>query len=206
MSNSFEVTTTRQLQKLYGQVNPISLAKETAALTPEYKKWLQSSPFFSLATIGPEGLDCSPRGDAENQVLRILDDKTLIIPDRRGNNRLDSLQNIVEDPRVALLFLIPGVKECLRINGSASLTTDPDLTSLFEMRGTLPKLVIKIEIKAVYFQCARSIIRSELWSETKLSQKPNVPTAGQMTKGAKTDFDAKAYDQSLLARQKDSLY
>jgi len=206
MPTTHLIKTVQELKKLYDDVNPNSLAKETPRLTPEYEKWLQSSNFFSLATVGVEGLDCSPRGDKTGQLHHIIDSENLAIPDRRGNNRIDSLQNIIEDPRVALLFFIPGVNECLRINGLATLTTDPQFINRFDVSGKLPKLVILVKIQSVYFQCARAIIRSNLWSSENQLNSSGVPTAGQMTKGAKSDFDADAYDRVLPTRQKDSLY
>ena len=132
------ITTLEALEALYGEVNRNSLAKECAGLTPAYRRWLEASRFCALASAGPGGLDCSPRGDAQGQLFRILDERTLAIPDRRGNNRLDSLRNIIADPRVALLFLIPGVKETLLINGRASITTEPALLASFAKAGKPP--------------------------------------------------------------------
>ena len=126
MSSSHSITTLQALESLYGATNENSLAKETAALTPAYRRWIEASRFFAISSAGAAGLDCSPRGDAKGQLIRVLDDKTLAIPDRRGNNRLDTLKNILMDPRVGLLFLIPGINETLRINGRATITADPE--------------------------------------------------------------------------------
>lgn len=190
----------------YGEVNANSLAKETDRLTPAYRQWIEAAPFLAIATSGAGGLDCSPRGDATGQLFAVLDDRTLAIPDRRGNNRLDTLKNIVADPRVALLFLVPGINETLRINGRAVVTTDPDLTGRFAVGDKRPVTVILVSIDAVYFQCARALIRSRLWEAEARVPRDRVPTAGEMTRSAMPDFDADAYDAALPARQRSSLY
>ncbi|MBE7637108.1 pyridoxamine 5'-phosphate oxidase family protein [Sneathiella sp. P13V-1] len=205
MSNHI-ISSIEQLEAVYDEVNPISLAKETDYLTPAYQSWLEKSAFFALATSGPEGLDCSPRGDQEGTLFKIVDNRTLLIPDRRGNNRIDSLRNMLRDPRIATMFLIPGISECLRINGTATLSTDPELTGQFDVDGKIPRVVIILKIEAVYFQCARAIIRSGLWKPENIKSKDEVPTAGAMTKSAKEDFDAAEYDAALPQRQKDTLY
>lgn len=214
MSDRYEITTLDDLLALYGATNPNSLAKEAPCLTAAYRAWLEQARFFTLATAGANtgsdtekgGLDCSPRGDAAGQAFRILDDKTLAIPDRRGNNRLDSLRNLIVDPRLALLFLIPGVKETLRINGRARITRDPALLESFQMAGTLPTTVILVTVESVYFQCARALTRAALWAPVGQAGQGEVPTAGQMTKSTSPDFDAEGYDSALAARQKATLY
>lgn len=206
MPTGNRIETLEALGALYGPVNPNSLAKETAYLTPEYQKWIEVAPFFALASIGPDGLDCTPRGDATGQAFHVLDKKTLIIPDRRGNNRLDTLQNIIADPRVALLFLIPGINETLRINGRAYVTISPDYLECFRVGDKLPVSAIVVEIEAVYFQCARALKRAQLWNSASHVSKEDVPTAGQMTRAAKPDFDADTYDGGLQARQDATLY
>src|SRR5690242_1134767 len=120
------IETVEQLEAIYGFPNDASTVKVADRVTPAYRKLIESSPFAALATSGPEGLDCSPRGDLPGFV-RIHDEKTLMMPDRRGNNRIDSLRNIVRDPRVALLFLIPGSGTTLRVNGRVELSIDDDL-------------------------------------------------------------------------------
>jgi uncharacterized protein len=193
------------LDALYGPANPISLLKETQHLTPAYRQWLEAAPFFALATSGPNGLDCSPRGD-KSGALMILNEKTLAIPDRRGNNRIDSLRNIVIDPRVGLLFMIPGVNETLRINGRAVLSTNKDLINQFIVNSQSPKTVIVIAIDAVYFQCARALARSKLWDTSAHVDRARVPTAGQMTKAISHDFDAATYDATLDQRLATTMY
>ena len=200
------ISSLEELTAFYEATNPLSIEKETSFLTTEYQAWLSQSRFFALATQGVDGLDCSPRGDKTGQAFKILDDKTLIIPDRRGNNRLDSLKNIIKDPKVALMFLIPGINEALRINGTAVITTDQDLIDNFVVNGQAPKSVIYVKIEAVYFQCARAIIRSDLWKTDNQQDLAQVPTAGKMMKSAKASFDAEAYDKSLPERQNTTLY
>src|SRR3712207_5299507 len=145
------ITSLSELEDTYGEVNKASLLKEADRLVPKYRALIEASPFAALATHGPEGLDCSPRGDGPGFV-RIRDDKTLLLPDRRGNNRIDSLRNIVRDPSVALLFLIPGIGETLRVNGRAVISVEPDLLESFAIDGKAPKSVIAITVEAVYFQ------------------------------------------------------
>ena len=166
---------------------------------------IEASPFFALATVGQDGLDCTPRGD-NGQAVHILDATTIAIPDRRGNNRLDTLRNLVEDPRCALLFLIPGVNECIRINGTAEITTDPKLISDLTHEGKAPVTVIKVTIGELYFQCARAIIRSGIWKPEIQVERKSLPSAGEMTKSAYLEFDAKTYDAALPARQAKTLY
>ena len=137
--------------------------KEIDHVSAEYRAFIEASPFFVLASNGPEGVDCSPRGD-EPGFVRVADEKTLLIPDRRGNNRVDSLRNIVRDPRVSLLFLVPGVSETFRVIGRAHISTDPALTETFVFAGKMPRAVIVVKVESVYFQCAKAIVRSKLWT------------------------------------------
>src|SRR6202166_2189119 len=157
------ITTTGQLERLYADApyGP-AVIKETGNITAQYGKLIEAAPFVVLATSGPEGLDCSPRGDPAG-FIRIVDEHTLIIPDRRGNNRVDSLRNLVRDPRIALLFLIPGVGETMRINGRAKISTDPTLTESFAINGKVPKCVLVVTVETAYLQCTKAIIRSKLW-------------------------------------------
>lgn len=206
LSSPFEITSLEALEKLYpNKAVSTSFDKELSSINAEYRKLIEASPFFALATIGSQGMDCSPRGDAAGFV-HILDNKQLAIPDRRGNNRLDSLRNIIEDPRIALLFLIPGWNECLRINGKAHINCDPKLLRQFAVNEILPASVIIVEIETIYFQCARAIKRSKLWDEASKIKPNSLPTAGQLTKSAVTTFDDQAYDAELEDRQNKTLY
>jgi hypothetical protein len=173
------IATVEQLEVIYGVPNDASTVKVADRVTPLYRTLIEKSPFAALATAGPEGLDCSPRGDLPGFV-RIHDDKTLMMPDRRGNNRIDSLRNIVRDPRIALLFLIPGAGSTLRINGTAYVSTDPDLLDSFRMEGKAPRTVVVITVGEIYFQCARAIVRADLWNPDKRVDARSLPTPGQI--------------------------
>jgi PPOX class probable FMN-dependent enzyme len=168
-----------ELEAIYGQPNETSTAKVASKITPQYRVLIDKSPFAALATSGPEGLDCSPRGDLPGFV-RVHDDKTLMMPDRRGNNRVDSLRNIVRDPRVALLFLIPGAGSTLRVNGNARLSVDSGLLASFAVEGRAPRTVIVMTVDEIYFQCARAIVRSDLWNPDKRVDPRSLPTPGQI--------------------------
>jgi len=194
------------LQALYGDINPNSLAKEMSYLTPAYRAWIERAPFMTMATIGPGGMDCSPRGDKPGQLFRILDDNTIAIPDRRGNNRLDTLKNLVVDPRVALLFLLPGINESLRINGKALVVTDTELRESFAVGEKMPISIVIITIESVYFQCGRALLRSSLWSADAQVPKNAVPSAGEMIKAGAPDFDATSYDEQAPVKQQDTMY
>jgi len=168
-----------ELEALYGIPGETSLVKETAHVTAHYRAYVEASPFCALATVAPEGMDCSPRGDLPGFV-RVADEHTLLMPDRRGNNRIDSLRNIVRDPRVALMFLIPGHGNCLRVNGLARVSADPGLLADFAVEGKAPRTVIVIRTRAVYFQCARAIKRSRLWDIDAHVDPAGLPTAGDI--------------------------
>lgn len=171
--------TEAELEAIYGRPLETSTVKEVNWITPHYRAYIEASPYAALATSGPEGLDCSPRGDRPGFV-RVHDEKTLMLPDRRGNNRIDSLRNIVRDPRVALLFMIPGVGNTLRVNGRAHLSVAPDLLESFAVEEKAPRSLTVIEVDAVYFQCARALVRSELWNPARHVDPKSLPSAGQI--------------------------
>src|SRR5690348_8494403 len=177
-----KITTVAELETLYGQPNEASTVKEVDTITPHYRAYIEASPFAVLATGGPEGLDCSPRGDKPGFV-RIHDERTLMLPDRRGNNRIDSLRNLVRDPRIALLFLIPGCSETIRVNGRAQICTDPELCRSFEMQGKAPRCVLVVAVERVYFQCAKAIVRSKLWEPATQIDRKSLPTSGTILAG-----------------------
>jgi PPOX class probable FMN-dependent enzyme len=200
------ITHIGQLEALFGEVGQASLRKEVDLVHPAYRAMIEASPFAVLATAGPDGLDASPRGDAPGFV-QVPDERTLLLPERRGNNRVDSLRNILYDPRVALLFLIPGVGETLRVNGTAGITTDPEVLAGFTVQGQAPKCVVVISVESVFFQCARAIQRSGLWQPPAADARARVPTPGailQALTGA--EVDGAAYDRELPARQRATLY
>jgi PPOX class probable FMN-dependent enzyme len=195
-----------ELEALYGQPVENATTKELDHLIPEYRAYIEASPFVALATVGPEGLDCSPRGDGAGFV-RIQDDKTLLLPDRMGNNRADSLRNIIRDPRVALLFLVPGIGNTLRVNGRAGLTIEPDMLQSFAVDGRAPRSVMVVQIEAVYFQCARALVRSRLWDPDLFVDPSTLPTAGQMLAAASEKrLGGEAHDRAWPERAQASLW
>lgn len=194
------ITTIEQLEALYGHPGETSTVKEADWITPQYRALMDASPFVALATAGPEGLDCSPRGDA-GQAVRIVDDRTVMMPDRRGNNRCDSLRNIVRDPRVALLFLIPGSGTTLRLYGTAQLSIDPELLTSFAVKGQAPRSVIVIALERVYFQCARAIVRSDMWNAERHVDPAALPTPGDiLAVMSQARVGGKAYDEEWPER------
>jgi PPOX class probable FMN-dependent enzyme len=200
------IETIEALEALYGVPGEASTVKEVAALTPSYRRYVGASPFLVLGTVGPEGLDASPRGDRPGFV-HIADDRTLLLPDRRGNNRIDSLRNIVRDPRVALLFLVPGAGNTLRVNGRARIDADPALLASFAVDGLAPRSVIVVQIDAVYFQCARSLVRSDLWNPAKHVPPEDLPTAGEMLAEVSDGrVGGAVYDREWPARAKATLW
>jgi hypothetical protein len=200
------ITTVEELQAIYGVPAETSVIKEVGHVTPHYRALIEASPFAILATSGPEGLDCSPRGDQPGFV-RVRDHKTLLMPDRRGNNRTDSLRNIVRDPRVALLFMIPGIGSTLRVNGGACLRTDADLLAAFETDGKSPRCIIEIAVDAVYFQCTRALVRSDLWNPEKYVDPTSLPTTGQILACLSNDrLGGEEYDRTFDARARQTLW
>ena len=191
---------------LYGDPSEPALIKETDRIVPAYQAMIAASPFVALATSGPDGLDCSPRGDA-GSVVRVADEKTVMLPDRHGNNRIDSLRNIVHDPRVALLFLIPGSGNTLRIQGRAAISVDPDLLASFAIEGNPPRSVVVVTVEAIYFQCARAVLRADLWNAEKHVDPKSLPSAGTML--AQTSdgrIGGPDYDKAWHARAKVSMW
>jgi hypothetical protein len=176
------VTSTQQLEQLYGEVFPPAIAKEIDHVNAHYRAFIEAAPFFALATSGPDGLDCSPRGDPAGFV-RVHDEKTLLIPDRRGNNRIDSLRNLVHDPRVALLFLIPGCSETIRVIGRVKISVDPALCKSFVMEGKTPRCVLVVAVERVYYQCAKAIVRSKLWDPATQIDRKSLPSSGTILAG-----------------------
>jgi PPOX class probable FMN-dependent enzyme len=195
-----------ELEALYGVPLETATIKEVAHVTPEYAQFIAASPFVSFATSGPEGLDCSPRGDLPGFV-RIADPSTLLMPDRRGNNRIDSLRNVVRDPRVALLFLVPGVGNTLRVNGLARVSVDPALLESFAVDDRAPRSVVVVRVTAVYFQCARALLRSDLWNAAKHVDPKTLPSAGEMLANLSDGrVGGEPYDSQWAERAKATLW
>lgn len=205
------ISSIEDLEALYGTPAPPSLVKVSPVITAQYRALIEASPFCGLATVGPEGLDCSPRGDAPDNglsgLVRIKDDKTLLIPDRRGNNRIDSLRNIVRDPRVALMFLIPGSGTTLRLNGSAHISADPALLESFAVNAQAPRSVIVVTLGEIYFQCARAVVRADLWNPAKHIDVASLPTPGNiLAEQSSGEVGGKAYDEDWPQRAKASMW
>jgi hypothetical protein len=200
------IRTVAELEALYDSPVPTSIIKEIDHLTPQHCAYIEASPFVLVATSGPGGLDCSPRGDPPGFV-RVIDERTLLMPDRRGNNRLDTLRNLVVDPRIGLLFLIPGVGVTLRVNGTAELSSDILLRESFAVEGKLPTTVIVITTTAVYTQCPKALIRSNLWDVSRHRDPSELPSVGEImeaiTAGA---FDGKAHDAAYPERLRQTIY
>ena len=197
------VTDAAALRTLYGEPSEGAIAKEVDHVHPHYRAMIEASPFMVMATSGPDGLDVSPRGDPPGFVV-VEDEKTLLIPDRRGNNRTDSLGNLIADPRIALLFLIPGVGETLRVNGRAEISVDPDLLARFPAQGKLPRSVVVVHVERAYFQCPKALVRSDLWNPVKHIERRSLPSSGtilaDITRGrvGGAEYDA-AYPERLKA-------
>jgi uncharacterized protein len=201
------ISTMAELEALYADpVHPPAKVKEADRITKAYRELVEASPFFALATNGPDGLDCSPRGDPKGFV-RVLDERTVVVPDRRGNNRIDSLRNLIHDPRVALLFLIPGVSETLRIMGRATICTDPELCASFTMQGKAPRSVLKIAVDKVFFQCAKAIVRSKLWDPATQVERSTLPTSGKILAEISAGLvNADEHDRAYPERLKATIY
>lgn len=200
------VRTVEDLEAIYGEANPRSLTKEIGFLNEPYRAFVNAAPFVVIATSGPGGLDCSPKGDAPGFV-RVIDEKTLALPDRLGNNRIDNLRNLIADPRISLLFLIPGIGETLRVNGTATITNDPELLASFAVQGKQPRTVIMVTIEAVYFHCSKALIRSKLWDPATQIERSALPSAGDILKCITDgEFDGAAYDREYPERVKATLY
>ncbi len=199
------VTTVEELEALYGAPLVRSLTKEIDQISDHYRAFIEQAPFVVVATSGPEGLDCSPRGDPPGFV-RVQDANTVLIPDRRGNNRLDTLKNIVRDPRISLLFLIPGIGETLRINGRAEIVVDDDLAASFEVHGKRPKTVVVVTVERVYFQCQKALARSRLWKSEARIPRTALPSTGTMLAALDGAIDAATYDANYPEHMKKSIY
>ena len=205
LADPHRVDSIEALEALYPRPLDASVRKELPALNAHYRRLVEASPFFAVASVGPDGLDCSPRGDAAGSV-RVLDDASVAFPDRRGNNRLDTLRNLVVDPRVALLFMIPGREETLRINGRARVTTQPGLLDDFAVEGRAPVTAVLVDIDTVYFQCARASKRSGLWRPDEWADVSHLPSAGTLIRSAVEGFDDRGYDADLQERQARTLW
>ncbi len=196
----------RRWRRCTASPRPAAVLKEVDHVHPHYRAFIQAAPFVTMATSGPGGLDVTPRGDPAGFV-EVADENTLLIPDRRGNNRADSLRNLIHDPRIALLFLIPGVGETLRVNGRAHISIDPELLARFPAQGKLPRSVIVVRVETVYFQCPKAIVRSDLWNPDKRIPRSALPSTGtilaDISRGRVGGAD---YDKAYPQRLKETIY
>ena len=205
-SDPHRVTTMAQLEALYDKPFGPSMVKEIDHVNAHYRAFIEAAPFFAMATSGPDGLDCSPRGDPPGFV-RVADEKTLLVPDRRGNNRIDSLRNLLHDPRISLMFLIPGCGETIRINGRAAISTDPELCKSFVFNDKTPRSVIIVTVERVYYQCAKAIVRSKLWDPATQVDRKTLPTPGTILAGLTNGaMGGPEHDRAYPERLKATIY
>jgi PPOX class probable FMN-dependent enzyme len=205
-TDSNVITSLDALAQVYGESPEGALKKEIDHISEQYRAFIEAAPFVVVATTGPEGTDCSPRGDPAGFV-RVADSHTVMIPDRRGNNRVDSLRNIVRDPHISLLFLIPGVGETIRINGTAQISVDPELCASFAMQGKNPSSVIVVTLGSIYYQCPKALVRSKLWDPESIIPRNQLPTTGTILEAiTKGEIDGGDYDRAYPQRIKDTIY
>lgn len=204
-----KINSIEELEALYGPPVERALWKEIEYLSPHYQEFIEASPFLIMATYGDKGIDCSPRGDPAGFV-KVADKNTLYIPDRKGNNRLDSLRNLIQTPKIGLIFMIPNVGETIRVSGTAEINTDPTLCESFSINGKPPKSIISVNIEKAYFQCQKALARSKLWDANSYVERSTLPTAGQMAKyftdKKQVEFDAEAYDKNYPEHMKKTIY
>jgi uncharacterized protein len=193
------------LAALYGTGSEASLAKEIDYVHPHYRRFIDASPYVIIASVGPDGMDASPRGGPAGFVI-VENERTLLMPDRKGNNRVDTLRNLVADPRIGLLFLIPGIPECLRVNGTAAISVAPSLLSRFDMNGKPPRSVVVVAVEAVYFQCPRASVRADLWNPEKFVARSSLPSNGTILADLSGEQEYRARDATRDAVVRASLY
>jgi len=192
-----QITDVGQLEAIYGKPGKASMIKVATQLTPLYRKWIMASRLCVVSTVGPDGTDGSPRGD-DGTVVQDLDAKTLLLPDWRGNNRMDTLRNIVADGRISLMFFVPGSNNVVRVNGQAVVSLAPDLLARFDQNDRQPRSVVVIKIAEVYSQCARALMRAGIWDASDISV--DLPSVGDMLAEQEAGFDAEKYDADWRAR------
>ncbi len=198
--------TVEELEAIYGHPKGGAVFKEITFLNAHYRAFVEASPFVVLASAGPNGLDCSPKGDAPGFV-RVLDERKLAVPDRLGNNRIDNLRNIIVDPRVSLLFIVPGIGETLRVNGNAEISVAPELLASFAVAGKAPRSVILVTVEAAYVHCSKALIRSKLWDPSRHLERSELPSTGEMLASLSAgSIEAQAYDRDAPARLASTLY
>ena len=200
------VTSIEALKSIYGDPFGPAVVKEIDHVNAHYRAFIEAAPFCAMATCGPDGLDCTPRGDPPGFV-RVKDEKTVLIPDRRGNNRIDSLRNLIADPRISLLFLIPGCGETIRINGRAVISIEPSLCESFVFAGKVPRSVIVVTVDRVYYQCAKAIVRSRLWDPAAHIDRSKLPSSGTVLAGiTKGALGGPEHDRAAPERLRATIY
>lgn len=200
------ITSEAELTAIYGTHDTVvATIKEIDHISDHYRMFIDISPFVLVATSGNGGHDCTPRGDPAGFV-RVVDKHTVMLPDRRGNNRIDTLRNLVHDPRIALLFLIPGIGRMLRINGRAKIRVDEEIRTSFTMEGKVPRSVIVVTAERVYTHCPRALIRSKLWDSTQHRDESELPSHGTMMKAIQESFPGEEWDRNYAQRLKETMY
>lgn len=200
------VTSIEALESIYGAPSGGAVVKEIDHVNDHYRAFIEAAPFCAVATNGPGGLDCTPRGDPPGFV-RVKDEKTLLIPDRRGNNRIDSLRNLIADPRISLLFLIPGCGETIRVNGRAVISIEPALRESFSFAGKVPRSVIVVTVDRIYYQCAKAIVRSRLWDPAMQIDRTALPTSGAILAGiSRGVIGGPEHDRTAPERMRATIY
>jgi hypothetical protein len=203
---SFTVGSAEELAKFYGRPHERVIKKELDHVDALGHNFIAASPFLVLATGGPQGLDCSPKGDAPGFVQVEPDGKTLMIPDRRGNNRIDGLKNLLDDPRVGIIFFAPGANETYRVNGRARISVDPRLKARFTVNGKEPATVMVVAVEQAFQHCPKALVRSNLWKSATAGRPQGVPTIGAFAAARSPGSDAATYDADYAKRMPDELY
>lgn len=194
---SENIDTIEQLEALYGKPAGLPVLKEISYINEAYQQFIEASPFCILSTFGAKGIDCTPRGDSEG-LVRVLDEKTILLPDRKGNNRMDSMRNIIENSQVGLIFLVPNAGETIRVAGHAKIIVDAELNASFPMKGKPALSVLKITVEKVYFHCGRAFVRSKLWKPETYPDRKTLPSPAQMGKVFDRKFNAQEYDDAMF--------
>lgn len=191
------IETIDELEALYAAPSGLPVIKEIDYINVPYRQFIEASPFCILSTFGAKGVDCTPRGDAAG-LVRVVDEKTILLPDRKGNNRMDSMRNIIENSQVGLIFLVPNAGETIRVAGRAKIINDPELNASFAMKGKPALSVLSITVDKIYFHCARAFVRAKLWKPETYPDRKNLPSAGRMGKAFDREFNVAEYDEAMI--------
>lgn len=199
------VTSLQGLGHIYASPLPGAVTKETDHITEVGRAFIAAAPFLILATSDGDKIDCSPKGDAPGFV-QLLDDRTLLIPDRPGNNRVDGMKNLLSNPKVGIIFMVPGSNETYRVNGTATISTDPNLLSRFEVRGKPPRAVMVVSVETAFNHCPKAMVRAKLWEAD--GRPTGAPTHGDFAaaRDGKDPSFAKEYNEKYAERMKTGLY